>query len=104
MSPQSQTHTPSDMKPPATPGYTLTCRMADEAAALERLCQVVRIRGFRIAKMTMEANGEALNIALTLQGSRPIAMLQSQLEKLQTVHTVALSAVTPEVVAISHSA
>jgi len=39
MNPQSQ---------PATPSYTIHCRMNQEAAALERLCQVVRIRGFPV--------------------------------------------------------
>jgi len=65
MNPQSQ---------PSTPSYTINCRMTHEAAALERLCQ------------------EHLNIALTLEGTRPIAMLQSQLEKLHTVAEVALAA------------
>ncbi|MBD3655902.1 MULTISPECIES: ACT domain-containing protein [Marinobacter] len=75
-----------------TPRYTLNCRMSQEAAALERLCQVVRIRGFRIARMAVETAGEHLDIALTLEGTRPIAMLQSQLEKLHTVAEVALGA------------
>lgn len=79
-------------KPEAIPSYTLTCQMSHEAAALERLCQVVRIRGFRIAKMTMESKGEQLDIALTLEGTRPIAMLQAQIEKLHTVATVELEA------------
>ncbi|MFO7530236.1 MAG: ACT domain-containing protein [Marinobacter sp.] len=73
------------------PSYTLNCRMAHEAAALERLCQVVRIRGFRIARMAVESAEEHLDIALTLEGTRPIAMLQSQLEKLHTVAEVALA-------------
>ena len=72
------------------PSYTLTCRMSQEAAALERLCQVVRIRGFRIARMAVESAGEHIDIALTLEGTRPIAMLQSQLEKLHTVVEVGL--------------
>ncbi|MGO1232488.1 MAG: ACT domain-containing protein [Marinobacter sp.] len=72
------------------PRYTLNCRMTHEAAALERLCQVVRIRGFRVARMAVESVGEQLDIALTLEGSRPIAMLQSQLEKLHTVANVAV--------------
>ncbi|KPP97958.1 ACT domain-containing protein [Marinobacter sp. HL-58] len=72
------------------PSYTLNCRMSQEAAALERLCQVVRIRGFRIARMAVESAGEHIHIALTLEGTRPIAMLQSQLEKLHTVAEVAL--------------
>lgn len=81
MNPQSQ---------PSTPSYTLNCRMNQEAAALERLCQVVRIRGFRVARMAVESSEGQLNIALTLEGARPIAMLQSQLEKLHTVAEVAL--------------
>jgi len=72
------------------PSYTLNCRMAQEAAAIERLCQVVRIRGFRIARMAVETAGDHFEIALTLEGRRPIAMLQSQLEKLQTVAEVAV--------------
>lgn len=79
-------------KPEATPSYTLTCQMSHEAAALERLCQVVRVRGFRIARMAVQSTGGQLDIALTLEGTRPIAMLQTQLEKLHTVAAVALEA------------
>lgn len=75
---------------PQTPRYQIHCRMSPEAAALERLCQVVRVRGFRIARMAMEHVGDSLDIALTLEGTRPIGMLQSQLEKLQTVVGVEL--------------
>lgn len=78
------------------PSYTITCRMKHEAAALERLCQVVRIRGFRIAKMAVESvlegADDTLDIALTIQGVRPVAMLQSQIEKLHTVYEVKLAA------------
>lgn len=74
-----------------TPSYTINCRMSYEAAALERLCQVVRVRGFRIAKMAVETADGALDIALTVQGARPVAMLQSQLEKLHTVAEVQLA-------------
>ena len=80
--------TPQTERP--MPSYTLNCRMSREAAALERLCQVVRIRGFRIATMAVESTGEHLDIALTLEGTRPITMLQSQLEKLHTVAEVVL--------------
>nr|WP_291829873.1 ACT domain-containing protein [Marinobacter sp.] len=72
------------------PSYTLNCRMNQEAAALERLCRVVRVRGFRISRMTMESAGAHLDIALTLEGSRSVSMLQSQLEKLHTVAEVAV--------------
>ena len=76
----------TESHPHKTPSYTLTCRMSHESAALERLCQVIRIRGFRIAKMAVESvlegTDEALDIALTIHGARSVAMLQSQLEKL----------------------
>ena len=81
MNPTSETSAPS---------YTLNCRMTQEAAAIERLCQVVRIRGFRIARMAVETAGDHFEIALTLEGSRPVTMLQSQLEKLHTVAEVAV--------------
>ena len=74
----------------ASQRYTLNCHMNQEAAALERLCRVVRVRGFRISRMAMESTGDTLDIALTLEGSRPVAMLQSQLEKLHTVAGVEL--------------
>lgn len=77
--------------PNDTPSYTLSCRMTSEPAALERLCQVVRIRGFRVANMAVDSVGEHLDIQLTLEGARPIAMLQSQLEKLHTVVSIALA-------------
>ncbi|WP_150912753.1 ACT domain-containing protein [Marinobacter halotolerans] len=87
MKPQCQ----SDSRPGQSPAsHTLNCRMDSEAAALERLCQVIRIRGFRIARMAVESVGDQLDIELTLEGTRPIGMLQSQLEKLHTVASVAL--------------
>ncbi|WP_323751139.1 ACT domain-containing protein [Marinobacter sp.] len=83
MSPQAECSTPS---------YNLNCRMQSEAAALERLCQVVRVRGFRISQMSMNSGNEHLEIALTLEGSRPITMLKAQLEKLHTVTEVVVQA------------
>ena len=72
--------------------HILHCRMQSEPAGLERLCRVVRVRGFRIAGMSVECTGEHFDIALTLEGSRPISMLQSQLLKLHTVGEVVLGA------------
>ena len=40
--------------------------------------------------MSVECTGEHFDIALTLEGSRPISMLQSQLLKLHTVGEVVL--------------
>lgn len=77
------------MNPTHAPGthgrHRIQCRMRQEAAALERLCQVVRIRGFRIEQMAVTSGDHHLDVALTLAGTRPVTMLQAQLEKLQTV-------------------
>ena len=73
-----------------TTSHILDCRMAFEPAALERLCQVVRIRGFRVARMVAASAGDQLTIQLTVEGIRPIEMLKSQLEKLHTVVEVSL--------------
>ena len=72
--------------------HVLHCCMQSEPAGLERLCRVVRVRGFRIASMSVESSGEHFNIALTLEGSRSISTLQSQLLKLHTVVEVVLGA------------
>jgi acetolactate synthase II small subunit len=37
-----------------TLSYVFNCRMALEPAALEQLCQVARIRRFRVARMVVE--------------------------------------------------
>lgn len=68
--------------------YTLTCRMTAEAAAIERLCQVTRIRGFRIEQMRVNTGSGELEISMTLNGERSIDMLCSQIEKLHTVRSL----------------
>ncbi|WP_141737088.1 acetolactate synthase 2 catalytic subunit [Marinobacter sp. X15-166B] len=91
-------HTPGgcSMSPTAIakdPSYQITCYMANEAAALERLCQVIRIRGFRVETMQVAPCApDQLRIQLTLRGARAIDMLQSQLEKLHTVARVVTEA------------
>lgn|SRR5680860_403857 len=89
---QSSTTIPGPTKSGTTSSnrHVLHCRMQSEPAGLERLCRVVRVRGFRIAGMSVECSGEHFDIALTLEGSRPISMLQSQLLKLHTVGEVVL--------------
>lgn len=84
---------PSMLSSIATPNrHVLHCRMRSEPAGLERVCRVVRVRGFRISSMAVESNEGEFEIALTLEGSRSIAMLESQLLKLHTVDEVVLGA------------
>ena len=68
--------------------YRITCRMQAEPAALERICQVVRVRGFRVRQMSADARDGELTIGLTVSGERPIGMLHTQLEKLHCVEAV----------------
>ena len=72
-----------------TPIYRVQCQMQAEPAALERLCQVIRVRGFEIEAMTMGREKSQLSVDLSLRGSRPLPMLMAQLEKLHTVVSVA---------------
>ncbi|PVY75784.1 acetolactate synthase small subunit [Tamilnaduibacter salinus] len=64
------------------------CIMQDEPAAMERLCQVVRVRGFRLEALAMGRDAGRLTLAFTATGQRSPAMLQSQLEKLISVESV----------------
>ncbi|SFM13721.1 ACT domain-containing protein [Marinobacter zhejiangensis] len=68
--------------------HRIYCEMNPEPAAIERLCQVIRVRGFEVTGMNAELRDGTWEMALTLKGSRPVAMLQSQLEKLHTVNRV----------------
>lgn len=76
------------MSPAQSETHTLTCRMQAEPAALERLCQVTRIRGFRIEQMEVHSGTDELEIRMTLSGERSIDMLRTQLEKLHTVRSL----------------
>lgn len=68
--------------------HHIHCEMNPEPAAIERLCQVIRVRGFQVTAMTAELRDGSWEMALTVEGTRAVAMLQSQLEKLHTVKQV----------------
>lgn len=72
--------------------YRFHCIMQDEPAAMERLCQVVRVRGFRLEALSMGRNDRRLTLAFTATGRRSPAMLQSQIEKLISVESVTCGA------------
>lgn len=76
------------MNPSRPYTHTLTCRMQAEPAALERLCQVTRIRGFRIDQMQVTSDSDELEIRMVLSGERSIDMLRTQLEKLHSVRAL----------------
>ncbi len=76
------------MSQPAPQEYQIDCRMTSEPAALERLCQVVRIRGFEVTEVNAALQDKRWRISLTVRGSRSVEMLRKQLEKLHTVERV----------------
>lgn len=76
-----------------TPGayqdaHRIECRMLAEEAAMERLLQVVRIRGFQLRGLQLERDGDGYRIALTLAGERSIDFLLPQLRKLHSIRSV----------------
>lgn len=74
--------------------HSIRCRMQAEPAALERLCQVTRIRGFRIEQMQVHSDDGYLAIDMALSGSRAIDMLQAQIAKLHSVESVSTQSYT----------
>lgn len=82
--------------PQTRDAHRVQCRMHAEEAAMERLLQVVRIRGFQLQDLQVEREGDGFRIALTVAGERSVDFLLRQLEKLHTVLSVVA---TPAVVA-----
>ncbi|MDX1754565.1 MAG: ACT domain-containing protein [Marinobacter sp.] len=76
------------MSQPTAQEYQIDCQMTSEPAALERLCQVVRVRGFEVTDVNASLRDQQWRIALTVRGSRSVEMLRKQLEKLHTVERV----------------
>ncbi|MES1939345.1 acetolactate synthase II, small subunit-like protein [Salinisphaera sp. T5B8] len=68
----------------------MTCCIKPETAALERILQVVRKRGFSVERFTAEHDKGRLRIRLSCSGSRCPDMLRAQLDKLHGVQSVCL--------------
>lgn len=73
---------------PSQDAHLVHCRMQAEEAAMERLLQVVRIRGFQLRGLQLERDEDGYRIALTLAGERPIDFLLPQLRKLHSIRSV----------------
>lgn len=80
------------MSQPAAQEYQIECQMTSEPAALERLCQVVRVRGFEVTDVSASLRQAQWHISLTVRSSRSVEMLRKQLEKLHTVERVVAGA------------
>ncbi len=65
--------------------HTLQIRMQAEAATMERLCQVIRVRGFELLNMQASQHKGLWDINVTIRGERPLPMLRAQVDKLHGV-------------------
>ncbi|USH02455.1 acetolactate synthase 2 small subunit [Grimontia kaedaensis] len=72
--------------------HTLLINAEDQPELLERLLRIVRHRGFRLTSLDMHHTDDtnAVEITLQVKSDRPIANLQSQLDKLWDVSRVRL--------------
>lgn len=68
--------------------YRFVCCMEDEPAGVERLCQVVRRRGFRIDRLEAERLHGHLCVDIHVAGTRAPDTLKRQIEKIVTVRSV----------------
>jgi|GEM_PF-3615813 len=82
-------------RPPTSTSHHLSCRMQAEPAALERLCQVTRTRGFCIDQMAVSTEAGTLMIEMVVSGERSIEMLRKQLQKLHTVRASEITSSSP---------
>ena len=64
------------------------CILRQSPEALERVLQVIRIRGFRLLHLEMNQQGERLHLEMTVQGERPVDNLLQQLRKLVGMQVV----------------
>ena len=60
----------------------IQCVVHHSPEALERVLQVVRIRGFRLLQLEMQHLGDEMHLKLRLEGERCFENLLKQLQKL----------------------
>lgn len=66
----------------------LHCTIADQPAALERLLQTVRIRGFHVQNMDVNKQAHILKVRLTVVGARSPDLLMRSLERQHDVESI----------------
>ncbi|MCB5226430.1 acetolactate synthase 2 small subunit [Alishewanella sp. 16-MA] len=73
--------------------HTLTITTSNEATVVERLLQVTRYRGYKLAGLELKplTDRAGMRITLQVQSDKPIALLTSQLVKLYDVQQLELA-------------
>lgn len=68
--------------------HQLTLRANQRPETLERILRVVRHRGFEIVSLHAEQQNDELQLSLTVQSERDIALLFNQLAKLEDIEQI----------------
>lgn len=68
--------------------HQLTLRANQRPETLERILRVVRHRGFEIVSLHAEQQNGRLQLSLTVQSERDIALLFNQLAKLEDIEQI----------------
>lgn len=70
--------------------YDLTVEAQSKPEVLERILRVIRHRGFQLQALNMQKMNDcnAIKIAVTVSGERPIDLLYKQLDKLFDVDAI----------------
>ena len=70
--------------------HKLTINANNQSTTLEQLLRVVRFRGFKVDRISMEYQtpSQAMDIEVCVKSKRPINLLQNQLMKLLDVNWV----------------
>lgn len=69
---------------------TVRCICKNEPAAIERALRVIRVRGFFVKEMDTRISDGKVLATFNLESNRDIHTLVPQLEKLASIHSVAV--------------
>ncbi|MCM2678205.1 acetolactate synthase 2 small subunit [Echinimonas agarilytica] len=78
--------------------HTLSIEAHDRPATIERLLRVIRHRGYRLCKMSVESSqeDERIAVSVTVNCEKSVNFLQQQLAKLVDVSSVEVASINEE--------
>ncbi|MBC3766362.1 acetolactate synthase 2 small subunit [Neptunicella marina] len=77
--------------------HQLTLLLNNAPAALERVLQVTRYRGFVLESCDVRTEQNNLTVKMQVSGSRPVSLLTSQLNKLHDLEELCLTSLCSSV-------
>ncbi|WP_088329334.1 acetolactate synthase 2 small subunit [Lacimicrobium sp. SS2-24] len=76
--------------------YDLELLLSDQPAALERVLQTARYRGFKVRQLQMRQRGSGLQLSMQVSGPQPINILTTQLHKLYDLASLNIEQTLPQ--------